>query len=192
MGFVSRVIVAIALIVVNAAGFATAEEWDLFSTACDEPGGGYCDDLPPEFQLVSEQKKQSCFDPWLPRSCGHLPMMKQLVEGRDVILPPPLGIAYVMTALERHVSVTDIRVGIIGAMWQDTAQTIEVIIDVPALGELDVSVDQIEPDPWNFLVGTLWAIDERLHAIVELVADTSSLDSYFVFDSLFRTVCRSS
>lgn len=32
---------------------------------------------------------------------------------------------------------------------------------------LHVQVDQIEPRPWNFLVGGLWAMDERVHLIVE-------------------------
>jgi len=35
-------------------------------------------------------------------------------------------------------------------MWQDTAQTIEVVVD-----GIFAEVDQIEPDPWNFLVGGL-------------------------------------
>jgi hypothetical protein len=56
----------------------------------------------------------------------------------------------------------------VGAMYQDTKQTVDVIIDQPTVGEIRVEVDQFEPDPWNFLVGTLWAIDERLHAVVEL------------------------
>jgi hypothetical protein len=50
----------------------------------------------------------------------------------------------------------------VGAMWQDTAQTIEVVVD-----DIFVEVDQIEPDPWNFLVGGLWAIDERIHLMLE-------------------------
>ncbi len=54
----------------------------------------------------------------------------------------------------------------LGAMYQDTRQTIEIEQDSP-VGPIKVSVDQIEPRPWNFLFGTLWAIDERLHAIVE-------------------------
>ena len=56
----------------------------------------------------------------------------------------------------------------VGAMWQDTKQTADVIIDQPTLGEIRVEVNQFEPNPWNFLVGGLWAIDERLHAVVEL------------------------
>ena len=55
----------------------------------------------------------------------------------------------------------------VGAMYQDTAQTVEVLIDPPGVGELHVEVDQVEPSPWNFLVGTLWAIDERLHLMIE-------------------------
>lgn len=55
-----------------------------------------------------------------------------------------------------------------GAMWQDTAQTINLTIDHPALGNgLHVQVDQFEPRPCNFLVGGLWAIDERLQFFVE-------------------------
>ena len=56
----------------------------------------------------------------------------------------------------------------IGAMYQDTAQKVELTLDAPLLGPIGVSLDQFEPKQWNFLVGTLWAIDERLHAIVEL------------------------
>lgn len=55
----------------------------------------------------------------------------------------------------------------IGAMYQDTRQTVEIEQDSP-VGQIKVSVDQIEPRPWNFLFGTLWAIDERFHAVVEL------------------------
>ena len=55
----------------------------------------------------------------------------------------------------------------IGAMYQDTAQTVSVLIDPPGVGELHVEVDQIEPNPWNFLVGMLWAVDERVHWMVE-------------------------
>lgn len=56
----------------------------------------------------------------------------------------------------------------VGAMWQDTAQTVELIVDHPALGNgLYVEVDQFEPRPWNFLVGGLWAIDERIQFLVE-------------------------
>ncbi|TWT85836.1 hypothetical protein Pla123a_06430 [Posidoniimonas polymericola] len=56
----------------------------------------------------------------------------------------------------------------IGAMWQDTAQTVELTVDHPLLGNgLHVQVDQFEPNPWNFLVGGLWALDERLQVMVE-------------------------
>jgi len=56
----------------------------------------------------------------------------------------------------------------VGAMWQDTAQTVELTIDHPTIGNgLNVQVDQFEPSPWNFLVGGLWAIDERIHLLVE-------------------------
>lgn len=55
----------------------------------------------------------------------------------------------------------------IGVMYQDTAQTVNVVLDQPVLGEIQVAIDQYEPDPWNFLIGTLWAIDERLHLVVE-------------------------
>ncbi|TWT37607.1 hypothetical protein KOR34_25610 [Posidoniimonas corsicana] len=56
----------------------------------------------------------------------------------------------------------------IGAMWQDTAQTVELTINHPLLGPgLKVEVDQFEPNPWNFLVGGLWALDERLQVMVE-------------------------
>ncbi|MDG2223089.1 MAG: hypothetical protein P8L85_17035 [Rubripirellula sp.] len=55
----------------------------------------------------------------------------------------------------------------IGAMYQDTQQTVEVVLDQPILGTIAVEVDQYEPDPWNFLVGGLWGIDERLHLMVE-------------------------
>lgn len=55
-----------------------------------------------------------------------------------------------------------------GAMWQDTRQTVELVIDHPILGPgLHVEVDQYEPRPWNFLIGGLWAIDERLQLLVE-------------------------
>ncbi|QDT53078.1 hypothetical protein Pan44_10930 [Caulifigura coniformis] len=56
----------------------------------------------------------------------------------------------------------------VGAMWQDTDQTVELTIDHPLLGNgLHVEVDQYEPNPWNFLVGGMWAIDERLQLTVE-------------------------
>ncbi|MGI9474461.1 MAG: hypothetical protein ACR2NZ_23185 [Rubripirellula sp.] len=55
----------------------------------------------------------------------------------------------------------------IGAMYQDTRQTVEVVQEQSPIGPIKVSVDQFEPRPWNFLVGTLWALDERLHAVVE-------------------------
>lgn len=56
----------------------------------------------------------------------------------------------------------------IGAMYQDTEQTVDVVLDQPVLGTIAVEVDQFEPKPWNFLVGGLWGIDERLHLMVEL------------------------
>jgi len=55
----------------------------------------------------------------------------------------------------------------VGAMYQDTAQTVELLIDPPGVGNLYVEVDQIEPSPWNFLVGMLWGIDERVHLMIE-------------------------
>lgn len=56
----------------------------------------------------------------------------------------------------------------VGAMWQDTAQTVELTINHPILGNgLNVEVDQFEPRPWNFLVGGLWALDERVQVLVE-------------------------
>ena len=56
----------------------------------------------------------------------------------------------------------------VGAMYQDTAQTVELTINHPDLGNgLHVQVDQYEPRPWNFLVGGMWAIDERLMLMVE-------------------------
>lgn len=56
----------------------------------------------------------------------------------------------------------------VGAMWQDTAQTVELTVNHPTLGNgLHVQVDQFEPNPWNFLVGGLWALDERLQLMVE-------------------------
>jgi hypothetical protein len=275
---------------------------DLIELDCDELG---CDALPPgNGHERNDDAASSFLDPWLPRSRGNLPLWKSLVEGRDVRLPPPIGAGYVITALKRHVAVTDVRIGLnggpqqslqrvsvdefttssvnqifrgdawilpclnvygivgetrtkgnvvinvedfpfpfsppfsvpinikldgltygggatvgigtkryfasldvnytqtdfnqlaselsalviaprfgmvfdgdwfngeihLGAMYQDTAQTIQVIIDQPLIGSLDVSVDQIEPDPWNFLIGSLWAIDERVHAIVEFGA----------------------
>ncbi|WP_425397450.1 hypothetical protein [Aeoliella sp.] len=56
----------------------------------------------------------------------------------------------------------------VGAMYQDTAQTVELTIDHAILGnDLNVRVDQFEPNPWNFLVGTMWALDERVQVILE-------------------------
>lgn len=56
----------------------------------------------------------------------------------------------------------------IGAMYQDTNQVVELTINHPDLGNgLHVQVDQYEPRPWNFLVGGMWAIDERLMVMVE-------------------------
>jgi hypothetical protein len=262
---------------------------------CDELVGDACDAMEPD-------ATKSCLDPWLPRTCLDLPLMKELAEERGVTLPPALGAGYVITVLQRNVAVSDIRIGLggnppesierfsvdnfstlsvnqivrgdvwvlpclnlyalvgetrskgdlvatvnefpfpssppidipikikldgltyggggtvgigtkkvfasldvnytrtdfnqlsselfalviaprvgaivdrpwykgefhVGAMYQDTKQTVDVILDQPILGEIRVEVDQFEPDPWNFLVGTLWAIDERLHAVVEL------------------------
>ena len=55
-----------------------------------------------------------------------------------------------------------------GAMYQDTAQTVNLTIDDAVLGnDLHVEVDQYEPNPWNFLVGAMWALDERLQLMVE-------------------------
>ena len=58
----------------------------------------------------------------------------------------------------------------VGAMWQDTGQTVDVVVNTPTLGPVRVEVDQFEPRPWNFLVGTLWGVSERLHLLVELGA----------------------
>lgn len=56
----------------------------------------------------------------------------------------------------------------IGAMYQDTAQKVYVTVDDTPVGPIEVSLDQYEPKPWNFLVGALWGIDERIHLVVEL------------------------
>ena len=56
----------------------------------------------------------------------------------------------------------------VGAMYQDTAQTVEIIRNQPGVGIIHLSIDEYEPNPVNFLVGTLWALEERLHAIAEL------------------------
>lgn len=56
----------------------------------------------------------------------------------------------------------------IGAMWQNTDQTVELTVNHPLLGDgLHVQVDQIEPRKWNFLVGGLWALDERFQLFAE-------------------------
>jgi hypothetical protein len=56
----------------------------------------------------------------------------------------------------------------VGAMWQDTTQEVNLTVNHPLLGDgLHVQVDQFEPRPWNFLVGCLWALDERLQFTVE-------------------------
>ena len=56
----------------------------------------------------------------------------------------------------------------IGAMWQHADQTVSLTTNNPVLGnDLHVEVDQVEPRKWNFLVGGLYAIDERLHLFVE-------------------------
>lgn len=57
----------------------------------------------------------------------------------------------------------------VGAMYQDTAQTVELTINHPVLGNgLHVQVDQFEPRPWNFLIGGLWAIDEQMQVMLEI------------------------
>lgn len=56
----------------------------------------------------------------------------------------------------------------VGAMYQDTEQTVEIIRNQPGVGTLRVSIDEYEPHPVNFLFGTLWALEERLHAIAEV------------------------
>lgn len=57
----------------------------------------------------------------------------------------------------------------IGAMWQDTDQTVGITIDHAVLGnDLVVEVDQYEPRPWNFLIGGLWAIDEQMQVLLEI------------------------
>ena len=55
----------------------------------------------------------------------------------------------------------------VGAMYQDTAQTVELLLDTPQLGPIEVHVEQFEPNKWNFLTGMLWGIDERLHLMLE-------------------------
>lgn len=56
----------------------------------------------------------------------------------------------------------------VGAMWQDTNQTVSLTLDHAVLGnDLHVEVDQIEPRDWNFLVGGMWALSERLQLIAE-------------------------
>ena len=55
----------------------------------------------------------------------------------------------------------------VGAMYQDTKQTVEVLLEQPGLGQIAVEVDQYEPDPWNLLFGGLWGIDERLQIMIE-------------------------
>lgn len=57
----------------------------------------------------------------------------------------------------------------IGAMWQDTDQTVGLTFDHAVLGnDLVVEVDQFEPRPWNFLIGGLWAIDEQMQVLLEI------------------------
>jgi hypothetical protein len=46
--------------------------------------------------------------------------------------------------------------------------SLQLTLDSPTLGPIKVSLDQYEPERWNFLTGLLWAIDERFHATVEL------------------------
>lgn len=55
----------------------------------------------------------------------------------------------------------------VGAMYQNTKQTVEVLLEQPGLGSIAVEVDQYEPDPWNVLFGGLWGIDERLQLMIE-------------------------
>jgi hypothetical protein len=55
----------------------------------------------------------------------------------------------------------------VGAMYQDTKQTVEVLLDQPLLGPIAVEVEQYEPNPWNLLFGGLWGIDERLQIMIE-------------------------
>jgi len=55
----------------------------------------------------------------------------------------------------------------VGAMYQDTKQTVEVLLEQPGLGQIAVEVDQYEPEPWNLLFGGLWGIDERLQIMIE-------------------------
>ena len=55
----------------------------------------------------------------------------------------------------------------VGVMYQDTKQTVEVLLEEPGLGQIAVEVDQYEPDPWNLLFGGLWGIDERLQLMIE-------------------------
>ena len=55
----------------------------------------------------------------------------------------------------------------VGVMYQDTKQTVEVLLEEPGFGQIAVEVDQYEPDPWNLLFGGLWGIDERLQLMIE-------------------------
>jgi hypothetical protein len=45
-----------------------------------------------------------------------------------------------------------------------------LLIDAPNLDPILVTVDQREPHPLNFLIGGLWAYDERLQLTWELGA----------------------
>lgn len=295
--------VLLLLLIIACDHCAAADVFGLFHDSTRNAVETYCDDLPQDSCDSQESSaKKSCLDPWIPRSCLDLPLMKSLAEDRGVTLPPAVGAGYVVTVLERNVAVSDIRIGLgtnppqslqrfsveefsttsvnqivrgdiwvlpclnlyavvgetrskgnlvatieqfplpssptfdipiaiqldgltyggggtlgigtkkyfatldanytrtdfnqlaseltalvitprfgavinqpcykgavhVGAMYQDTKQTVDVIIDEPTLGQIRVEVDQFEPNPWNFLVGTLWVIDERLHAVVEL------------------------
>lgn len=55
----------------------------------------------------------------------------------------------------------------IGAPAPRSMEEVKLSVCIPGVGELHVEVDQIEPDPWNFLVGMLWAVDERVYWMVE-------------------------
>lgn len=76
---------------------------------CDSMPCEYCDD---GCDALGQKKETSCFDPWLPRSCLGLPLLKGLAEQRGATLPPPIGASYVLTVLQRNVAVSDIRIGL--------------------------------------------------------------------------------
>ncbi len=78
-----------------------------------------------------------------------------------VVITPRVGVPIVSPCFNGEVH--------IGAMWQDTDQTVDLTIHHPVLGPgLHVQVDQFEPRPWNFLIGGMWAIDERLQVLLEV------------------------